>query len=180
MAQWFGKEIPEPLIPRMHETLSMLTDREFENGCRGVLANERFFPPLNRFIELSNPSAIEEAQEQWLALTTGSNDLTVTTKCLPPYLKAKFRFSGPGASQAREEFVKAYIHASIESRKNDLTDRRVNHELCREMERLQINASLQAGWEKPTGAQLVSDLSSEEKRSYLKFLQSQNLLEAAS
>lgn len=181
LADWYGKEISKPLMDRMYSVLQVLTPNEFTEACKGVLANERFFPPLNRFIELARPEAIEEAKEQWMLLTTCGNDLTIITKCLSPYLKTKSRFDGPGVNKARDEFIAAYIHASIESRRDILTPRRVDHELFKEMERLQINAALQPSWaDKPSGKVLVSDLNQQERISYLRHLKSQKLLEAAS
>lgn len=175
LAQWFGKEIPEPLMPRMYEALSMLTDEEFENGCRGVLATERFFPPLERFIEFSNPVALDNAKRQWHEIQAGSSsNLDDVTKGMPDYLRSSER-------HLKQEFIQSYMRSSITSGQDLMTPERVSVQLRQEMDRLQINSVLQSSWtDKPVDKAWISDLNQQERISYLGHLKSQKLLEAAS
>ncbi|MEM9213953.1 MAG: hypothetical protein AAGD25_06360 [Cyanobacteria bacterium P01_F01_bin.150] len=172
LAEWYGKEISKPLMMRMYDILSILSAAEFKEACKGVLAHERFFPPLERFIELSNPQAMDKAKREWEKIELGSSDLDEISRGLPSYLSRPDR-------KGRDEFIREYIRASILSGQERLTIEKVNAQLVSEMNRLGISAQIPEAYAVP-GKMLVSDLDFSERIEYLRQLKSVSLLEAAS
>lgn len=73
LAEWFNKPLTPIIMERLLRGLEeKLTEAEFVAACKRAFESDRYFPNVDRFVELAHGSREAAANEDWLILDKAS------------------------------------------------------------------------------------------------------------